>query len=64
MFWQNDGGGAQGATNSLNNTGARANVLENTGSDSGHSHNMSANFSGDATSVVQPYLTVVYIIKT
>ena len=36
----------------------------NTGSGGGHSHNMSANFSGDATSVVQPYLTVIYIIKT
>jgi microcystin-dependent protein len=35
-----------------------------TGSSSGHSHNMSANFTGDATSIVQPYLTVVYIIKT
>ena len=37
---------------------------ENTGSGTGHSHNMSATFSGDATSVVQPYLTVIYIIKT
>jgi microcystin-dependent protein len=36
----------------------------NTGSGGGHSHNMSANFSGDATSVVQPYLTVMYLIKT
>ena len=36
----------------------------NTGSGSGHSHNMSANFTGDATSVVQPYLTIMYIIKT
>jgi microcystin-dependent protein len=36
----------------------------NRGSDGGHSHNMSANFSGDATSVVQPYLTLLYIIKT
>ena len=35
-----------------------------TGSGSGHSHNMSATFSGDATSVLQPYLTVIYIIKT
>ena len=34
------------------------------GSGSGHSHNMSANFSGDATSVLQPYLTIIYIIKT
>ena len=36
----------------------------NTGSGAGHSHNMSATFSGDSTSVVQPYLTVIYIIKT
>jgi len=33
------------------------------GSDGGHSHNMSANFSGDATSVVQPYIALMYIIK-
>jgi microcystin-dependent protein len=37
---------------------------QNAGSGSGHSHNMSANFSGDATSVLQPYLTLIYIIKT
>jgi len=29
-----------------------------------HSHNMSATFTGDSTSVVQPYLTIIYIIKT
>ena len=44
------------------------------GSGQGHSHNMSANFSGSgnasssysgsATSVLQPYLTLIYIIKT
>ena len=34
------------------------------GSGQGHDHNMSATFSGDATSVVQPYLTVMYCIKT
>ena len=34
------------------------------GSGSGHSHNMSANFSGTASSVLQPYLAVIYIIKT
>ena len=34
------------------------------GSGQGHSHNMSATFSGTATSVVQPYLTIIYIIKT
>ena len=36
----------------------------NAGSGSGHSHNMSATFAGDATSVLQPYLTLIYIIKT
>ena len=34
------------------------------GSGSGHQHNMSATFTGDATSVLQPYLTIIYIIKT
>jgi len=36
----------------------------NSGSGGGHAHNMSATFSGDATSVLQPYLTIIYIIKT
>jgi len=35
-----------------------------TGSGTGHSHNMSATFSGTASSVVQPYLTLIYVIKT
>jgi len=34
------------------------------GSGSGHQHNMSATFTGDSTSVLQPYLTIIYIIKT
>ncbi len=36
----------------------------NRGDGSGHSHNMSANFVGSANSVIQPYLTLIYIIKT
>ena len=36
----------------------------NAGSGQGHSHNLSANFTGDAVSVLQPYLTIIYIIKT
>ena len=40
----------------------------NAGSGSGHSHNMSASFSGTAGSgngsVLQPYLALIYIIKT
>tara|TARA_R100000655_G_scaffold65622_1_gene104047 strand:- start:3446 stop:4021 length:576 start_codon:yes stop_codon:yes gene_type:complete len=39
-------------------------IVGSAGSGGGHSHNMSANFVGDATSVLQPYLTVIYIIKT
>ena len=39
-------------------------TTDTSGSGSGHQHNMSANFSGDSTSVLQPYLTVIYIIKT
>jgi microcystin-dependent protein len=34
------------------------------GSGNQHSHNSSINFTGNATSVLQPYLTLVYIIKT
>tara|TARA_A100001391_G_C5064778_1_gene276902 strand:- start:1066 stop:1629 length:564 start_codon:yes stop_codon:yes gene_type:complete len=36
----------------------------NRGDGGGHSHNMSANFVGTANSVVQPYLALLYIIKT
>ena len=36
----------------------------NAGSGQGHSHNLCANFTGDAVSVLQPYLTIIYIIKT
>ena len=35
----------------------------NAGSGGGHSHNLSATFSGDATSVIQPYITLIYVIK-
>jgi microcystin-dependent protein len=50
-------GGAQG--NTINNASTNS-----AGSGQGHSHNMSANFAGDANSVLQPYLTLIYIIKT
>ena len=46
------------------NAGGGSRQSNNTGSGQGHSHNMSATFSGDATSVLQPYLTIIYIIKT
>ena len=36
----------------------------NTGGGSSHDHNLSANFTGSANSVLQPYLVLIYIIKT
>ena len=61
-------GGGNASGQSLNTPGGPSHFSPAatgvTGSGSGHSHNMSANFAGDATSVVQPYLTVMYIIKT
>ena len=38
--------------------------MTNTGGGGAHSHPLSANFTGDATSVLQPYVTLMYIIKT
>jgi len=51
---------------SVNRTGTLNKTSQNTGSGGGHSHNMSATFSGDTAnpSVLQPYLTIIYIIKT
>jgi hypothetical protein len=36
----------------------------NTGGGQSHSHNLSANFTGTANSVLQPGLVLNYIIKT
>ena len=51
-----------GATTQYNN----AFNVATEGSGSGHSHNMSATFSGSAVNaaIVQPYLALIYIIKT
>ena len=53
----NPGGGSPRWPNATSNSG-------NKGSTGAHSHGLSANFSGNATSVLQPYITVIYIIKT
>lgn len=55
---------ANGSTVHGGNNPQTNQATANEGSGSGHSHNMSATFSGTANSVVQPYLTVIYIIKT
>ena len=57
VFGNPAGPASVAVVNNNSNTGS-------TGSGQGHSHNMSANFSGNATSVLQPYLTIIYVIKT
>jgi microcystin-dependent protein len=58
------GGNSFGTRADENEGGFSQNDAGNAGSSEGHSHNMSANFTGNAASVVQPYLTIIYIIKT
>ena len=59
------GTGTTGGSSAYANYGLLSSVNPNAaGSGSGHSHNMSATFSGDSTSVLQPYLALIYIIKT
>ena len=36
----------------------------NTGGGQSHTHNLSANYVGDSASILQPYLVLIYIIKT
>lgn len=38
--------------------------ISNAGGGQSHDHNLSANFVGSANSVLQPYLVLIYIIKT
>jgi microcystin-dependent protein len=52
------------STETTNEASAITLNVNSTGSGQGHQHNMSANFAGDANSVLQPYLTLIYIIKT
>jgi mRNA-degrading endonuclease YafQ of YafQ-DinJ toxin-antitoxin module len=39
-------------------------TTNSTGGGQSHDHTLSANFSGSANSVLQPYLVLIYIIKT
>jgi hypothetical protein len=41
-----------------------SNSVGSTGGGQSHSHTLSANFSGSATSSLPPYLVLIYIIKT
>ena len=61
-------GPAPSGGSSTNQPGGKAGTTGGAGSGSGHSHNMSATFSGTAGSgngsVLQPYIALIYIIKT
>ncbi len=46
------------------NPGSPGQQVQNTGGGGAHTHSGSLSFTGNATSVLQPYLTVMYIIKT
>ena len=54
----------QGQTFNSNFTQAGSGSTGNTGGGQSHDHTLSANFSGSANSVLQPYLVLIYIIKT
>jgi len=45
-------------------TNKTLNTIQNAGGGQSHDHTLSANFAGSANSVLQPYLTLIYIIKT
>ena len=55
----NDNEGTRGG-----NGGAQASNSGSAGSDQSHTHNLSATYTGSSDSVLQPYLVMVYIIKT
>lgn len=58
-------GGCSGPTG-FGNTGAASNsaTTSSAGGGQSHTHNLSATFTGSASSVLQPYLVLIYIIKT
>ena len=54
------GAGQDGAYPVATSGGSTANA----GGGQSHDHTLSANFSGSANSVLQPYFFLIYIIKT
>jgi microcystin-dependent protein len=58
-------GGSTGASGFMDtvSVGMQMNTA-NAGGGQSHDHTLSANFSGSANSVLQPYLVLIYIIKT
>ena len=59
------GGGVSGNSPGQQNIGTpSASASGSTGGGGAHTHTVTANFTGSAKSVLQPYITLVYIIKT
>jgi len=52
------------AFGSLGQGGGGMTATGSTGGGQSHDHTLSANFTGSANSVLQPYLVLIYIIKT
>ncbi len=53
-----------GGEGSFPNAALSGGTTGSTGGGASHDHTLSANFSGAANSVLQPYLVLIYIIKT
>lgn len=60
----NAGGSSPGFPMGYVNLASSITTGGNTGGSGAHGHNATGSFVGDATSVLQPYITLVYIIKT
>ena len=56
-------GGIGGTANPVAANPANLNSA-NTGGGQSHDHTLSANFVGGSASILQPYLVLIYIIKT
>jgi len=65
-FTPGEGAGVRGPSlvNSDTAPGPSMYATSQTGSGQSHDHTLSANFTGSANSVLQPYLVLIYIIKT
>ena len=64
--FRNLGGGSIGGTSPGSGSigSASFSPTGSTGGGGAHTHTVSANFAGSGKSVLQPYITLVYIIKT
>ena len=62
--YNNSSGGGSGCSSVRNIPNSPGTNTGNAGGGGGHNHSLSANFAGNAKSVLQPYLTLIYVIKT